>query len=173
MIHLFLSLFLLMVVIVCHIFWCRSRSYEGMQVSSLLGLFLGGLFSYGIVCIFFRGLLLDIQRTLGLWDFSLEISAGLVYMLLTSLYFFLYCTTAIDSPSGQAFRTIREKGAMSFEDLVESLGGNYFVISRLDALVQDGFVDIRGDRYFLTWRGRLLGWAHKFYRGILGRSAGG
>ncbi len=134
------------------------------QMGALLKVFLG-------VFVIWLGLALSgLTSTLGLYiSIYQHIYVGVLYFSMVLAYTLAYSTIEADSPSLTINRIINEAGSEGIRqnDLMSKLNLDRFLEKRMEALVVDRMVIMKGGCYIITSKGRLAMRTVMCYRRLL------
>ncbi len=172
MICITISLAFLILSVSFHLFWCKYSKRQGLHLTSLMVIYL--LFSSLLVILTVSNMGKAVEEhPSDLWNMPLGLTAILFYLLLFFVYFVLFTTTVIDSPSNHLTEMVRNQGPLTYQQILDKMGGDHFMMSRLKTLVSEKYVENNGSRYQLTARGCWLARILNAYQRVCGRTWGG
>lgn len=166
------SLIVFVLSILLHILWCRFKRGQSLRAASFLTIAFAGLFFY-ILILKFPMKIPDVFGGTDIWSMPLQFTAITMYIALVPLYLLFYYAIIIDSPSRFILNVLQKKEKVLYQEIINSMDGNYFITSRLNALIRHGYVEFNGNVYRLSSRGLRVAKILKLYEKISGRAMGG
>lgn len=154
--------------VVSHLLWCRARRSTELEIASFLYLTL----VYGGVTIFIY-MIFNHLNPVQLWSIPLSVSSLAVYGLLVPAYLVIYAGTVIDSPSQKVLRLIQNRDGLTYEELIKQIGGQEFILTRLESLRKFHLIELHGSTYRLLSGGRRLGKMLDLLKFMFGHGPGG
>lgn len=109
------------------------------------------------------------------WTFALPLSASGLYLILSSLYLIYYANISYDegSPSAAIYSRVRKLGKINYSAILKHFSNQDLIVKRLNNLSQIGFIEKRGNNYFILPKGKLVVIFFNLYRKILNWDEGG
>ncbi len=104
---------------------------------------------------------------------GLPLSCGVLYVLLTAVYFVFFGNAPLESPTQVILRALQSSGGLGRLELEESITDERFIRSRLDSLERNGFIVRTSKGLEVTPKGRRLARVLRGYERLLGRKIGG
>ncbi len=145
------------------------------QTSTLLVLFLG-TFLACLLTTSLRGIH-GVPAWSGFWPTSAAqwLHAGVLFVSLTLAYIVTYSAIEEDSPSMLMVLTIDRAGTAGLQrSVLETMFHNDLpLLSRMENLVRDGWVETRGDSFAITRKGKRVNQVFLWYRNLTGVRGGG
>ena len=166
-----ISCILFLLAVAVHWLWCRWRKSKELQIKMFVVISL--VFLVGLIFALGACVKLFPSDQSGFWFLPLRKTAMAIYLLLMPFYLIFYYSGDIDSPSRRILVTVRQKGKISFEELAQEITDQKYILTRLDPLVQLGYVRLHGAVYRLCPRARLSCLVCRIYQKLLGRAVGG
>ena len=168
--HLIISLGFFFLAAVIHVRICRDQ--PGLLIKTFLGLAVAGL--AGVCTVFFS---LNRNAVIvphpSLWMIDLSLTATLSYILLIPTYLIFYVNTRLVSPSQKVLMLIKDRGGLSYTELLRHFDDEELIAPRLADLVTSGCVCRQAENYWLSPHGVRIGKFLDVYQKILGRGMGG
>jgi len=152
-------------VILVHWVWCRTQKRNCLHIKSFLG-----IASAGLTALVLR---VDVPVSPSPDAAPLWMSAVLLYALLVPVYLIFYFGTQVESPSRLLTVSLRERGALTFEDLARVLDNERLIRPRIEDLLKTGYIREENGCFILTGRGARLARCLEFYQKLNGRGWGG
>ncbi len=157
MITLVTAVCLFMIVVFCHLLYCRASVDKRLQAKVF------------IVTAFVCWVMWAIFSV----RFNLFISASVIYFLCIPVYLVFYVSTVLTSPSKKILLSLSKENIVSYDSLLEVIQRSQFVETRLQELMDSGCVFLKDGRYVLSPSGKTIAEILNVYQVILGRSVGG
>ena len=137
-----------------HVLYCRRHLKSGLQARVFVQIASFLIVVYAISAFFLQGWCsLDAHS---LWGLPLQISAGLIFVLLVPVYLTFYVLTQLQSPSKKILLTVAQHEYLSYEDIVRCVQEEDFINTRLNDLLTSGCVQRIENRYRLTKSGKKI-----------------
>ena len=171
MIDLMVSLLLFAGAVFIHIFICRRSLTRGLLIKQFAVIAFSNFFFLILFLIY-----LPLSRSLAVdsfWEMPLPVTSLLIYLLLIPVYLTFYTNTQLMSPSKKILLILKERGEMTFEELLKELQKENFISTRLRELVQSRCLSLQNGTYQLNSSGRSFARFLRTYQQILGREKGG
>ena len=171
MLDIVLAIFLFAASVLVHLLYCRNTNSRGLHAKAFILIAMAGLLTYFLSTI-------AIAKTAGfdprsLIGMPLELSSGILFILLIPIYLCFYVLTQLMSPSKKILLTVAKGGAISYADILASIEEENFIKTRLDDLLTCGCVGQVDGRYVLTAEGRKIAAILNAMQALLGRKPGG
>ncbi|MFA5260984.1 MAG: hypothetical protein WC450_07150 [Candidatus Omnitrophota bacterium] len=162
------SLLVFLGAILVHWVWCRANRRDCLHIKSFLGIAAAGL-----AALVLRVDIPAYPAAGGADAAPLWMSAIMVYVLLVPVYLIFYFGTQVESPSRLLTVLLRERGALTFEELTGVMDNDRLIRPRLDDLLKTGYVREERGCFILTGAGlRVARWL-ELYQKLNGRGWGG
>ena len=162
------SLLVFLGAVLVHWVWCRSQRRDCLHIKSFMGIAAAGLLALLLRA---QGQASAVSRETGaapLW-----LSAIILYILMVPVYLIFYFGTQVESPSRLLTVLLRERGALTFDDLARIIDNDRLIRPRVDDLLTTGYVREENGCLVLTGAGlRVARWL-EFYQRLSGRRWGG
>jgi len=170
MLYLIISALFFILSFLIHTLWCRYKKGVELHITSFVVISVMCLFGYFAAASF---LIPQKVGGPGIWLLPLEKTAAVLYFFLLPFYLVFYYSTMIDSPSRRTIALLKERGALSYEEISREITDEKFIMTRLNPLVTFGYVHFDGRYYRLSSRAVLSCRIINLYQKLLGRKIGG
>jgi len=171
MVYVFFALLLFAGSVLVHVLYCRKAPRNCLHLRAYY------LIALSFFCVYCVGVLAILPgsylRGAGVWGMPLQITAGVIFILLVPFYLTFYRHTQLVSPSQKVLSTLSRRGALSFKDIVAGVQEEDFIGTRLADLCTSGCVVNDHGSYRLTTLGKVIVGALVAIQVILGRDIGG
>ncbi len=168
MIYILASCVLFLVSVYTHMIYCRWRKVRttAIRMFCFISLIMFCELVYFVMVVF-------PMREDNVWELHLQWTSLLLFAALVPFYISFYHMIVVNSPTRLILDQFQHKDHCTYQDLLDCLTKEDFFQSRLDALVEHGVVQKKGDLYQLSSEGRAVGTVLALYQKIVGRSQGG
>ena len=161
------SLLVFLGAVLVHWVWCRTQRRDCLHIKSFLGIAAAGFLAL-VLRAAVPAPVPERLDTVPLW-----FSALILYALLAPVYLIFYFGTQVESPSRLLTVLLRERGALTFEDMTRVIDNDRLIRPRLDDLLETGYIREVNGCLVLTPAGlRVARWLD-LYQKLSGRGWGG